>query len=77
MMPVSVPPVSVISTMDFGALAISASADATSPLGTAYAVWTGIGVAGVALPGERMTPMRLAAIGMIVAGVAMLKLADG
>lgn len=52
------------------------------PLGTAYAVWTGIGVAGaavlgVAVLGESMTPMRLAAIGIIVAGVAMLKLADG
>ena len=52
------------------------------PLGTAYAVWTGIGVAGaavlgVAVLGESMAPMRLAAIGVIVAGVAMLKLADG
>jgi quaternary ammonium compound-resistance protein SugE len=52
------------------------------PLGTAYAVWTGIGVAGaavlgVAMLGESMTPMRLAAIGIIVAGVAMLKLTDG
>lgn len=52
------------------------------PLGTAYAVWTGIGVAGaavlgVAVLGESMTPMRIAAIGVIVAGVAMLKLADG
>ncbi len=52
------------------------------PLGTAYAVWTGIGVAGAAITGiavlgESMAPMRLLAIGIIVAGVAMLKLADG
>ncbi|MDX5366370.1 MAG: multidrug efflux SMR transporter [Alphaproteobacteria bacterium] len=52
------------------------------PLGTAYAVWTGIGVAGAAVLGvtvlgESMAPMRLLAIGIIVAGVAMLKLAEG
>lgn len=52
------------------------------PLGTAYAVWTGIGVAGAAIAGilllgESVAPLRLAAICVIVAGVAMLKLADG
>ncbi|MBX3447623.1 MAG: multidrug efflux SMR transporter [Parvibaculaceae bacterium] len=52
------------------------------PLGTAYAVWTGIGVAGAAIIGvtvlgESMAPARLAAIATIVAGVAMLKFVDG
>ena len=52
------------------------------PLGTAYAVWTGIGVAGAAvlgvvMLGESMAPMRLLAICIIVAGVAMLKFAEG
>ncbi len=52
------------------------------PLGTAYAVWTGIGVAGAAIAGilllgESIAPFRLVAICVIVAGVAMLKLADG
>jgi quaternary ammonium compound-resistance protein SugE len=49
------------------------------PIGTAYAVWTGIGaigaaVAGLMLFGESANPMRLLCIGLIVAGVAGLKL---
>ena len=51
------------------------------PVGTAYAVWTGIGAAGVAamgimLLGESASPMRLACIGLIIAGVIGLKLAS-
>lgn len=51
------------------------------PLGTAYAVWTGIGTVGTAilgiwLFGDTATPMRLACIGLIVAGIAGLKLAS-
>lgn len=54
----------------------------TLPLGTAYAVWTGIGVVGAAilgvvLLGESASPARLAAIGMIVAGVTLLKVVEG
>jgi quaternary ammonium compound-resistance protein SugE len=50
----------------------------TLPVGTAYAVWTGIGTVGVAilgiyLFGEAATAVRLACIGMIVAGIAGLK----
>jgi quaternary ammonium compound-resistance protein SugE len=49
------------------------------PLGTAYAIWTGIGTAGtvllgMALFGEPAAPLRLACITLIVAGVAGLKL---
>jgi len=49
------------------------------PVGTAYAVWTGIGATGVAVAGmllfaEPASPARLACIGMIVAGVIGLKL---
>lgn len=49
------------------------------PLGTAYAVWTGIGTAGTALLGmllfqEGADPARLACIGLILAGIAGLKL---
>jgi len=48
------------------------------PLGTAYAVWTGIGtfgtfVLGIILFGESLEPMRLLCAGMIVAGVIGLK----
>jgi quaternary ammonium compound-resistance protein SugE len=50
----------------------------TLPLGTAYAVWTGIGtvgtaVLGVALFREPATAARLACIGLIVAGIVGLK----
>ncbi len=52
----------------------------TLPIGTAYAVWTGIGavgaaIAGLYLFGESANAMRLACIALIVAGVVGLKLA--
>ena len=51
------------------------------PVGTAYAVWTGFGVVGTAglgmlLFAEPATALRLASIGLIVAGIAGLKLAS-
>jgi quaternary ammonium compound-resistance protein SugE len=51
----------------------------TLPVGTAYAVWTGIGTVGTAilgiyLFGEPATALRLACIGLIVAGILGLKL---
>jgi quaternary ammonium compound-resistance protein SugE len=54
----------------------------TLPIGTAYAVWTGIGavgtaILGIALFGEPATLARLACIGLIVAGIVGLKLASG
>ncbi|WP_300298312.1 quaternary ammonium compound efflux SMR transporter SugE [Ferrovibrio sp.] len=47
------------------------------PLGTAYAIWTGIGTAllGIVLFGESAAALRLACIGLIVAGIVGLKLA--
>jgi quaternary ammonium compound-resistance protein SugE len=49
------------------------------PLGTAYAVWTGIGTVGTALAGmllldEPAGALRLLSIALIVAGIAGLKL---
>jgi len=49
------------------------------PVGTAYAVWTGIGAVGVALLGmllfgESASAARLASIALIVAGIVGLKL---
>ena len=49
------------------------------PVGTAYAVWTGIGavgtvILGIALFGEAATLARLACVGLIVAGIVGLKL---
>jgi quaternary ammonium compound-resistance protein SugE len=51
----------------------------TLPIGTAYAVWTGIGTVGtvllgMALFGEPASPLRLAFIAMIIAGIIGLKL---
>ncbi|MEQ1941154.1 quaternary ammonium compound efflux SMR transporter SugE [Mesorhizobium sp. VNQ89] len=51
----------------------------TLPVGTAYAVWTGIGAVGTAilgvyLLGEPATVARLACICLIVAGIVGLKL---
>jgi quaternary ammonium compound-resistance protein SugE len=51
----------------------------TLPIGTAYAVWTGIGAVGTAILGivlfaEPATVARLASIGLIVAGIVGLKL---
>jgi quaternary ammonium compound-resistance protein SugE len=51
----------------------------TLPVGTAYAIWTGIGTVGTAvlgiyLLGEPATVIRLVCIGLIVAGIIGLKL---
>jgi quaternary ammonium compound-resistance protein SugE len=51
----------------------------TIPVGTAYAIWTGIGAVGVATLGivllsESASPGRLACIALIIAGVVGLKL---
>ena len=51
------------------------------PLGTAYAVWTGIGTVGTAVLGivlfrEPATATRLLCIAMIVAGIVGLKVAS-
>ncbi|MBA7716574.1 Guanidinium exporter [subsurface metagenome] len=51
----------------------------TLPIGTAYAVWTGIGAVGTAilgiiLFGDPATAARIACIGLIVAGIVGLKL---
>ena len=51
----------------------------TLPVGTAYAVWTGIGAVGVAILGiilfaEPANALRLGSIGLIVGGIVGLKL---
>ena len=52
------------------------------PVGTAYAVWVGIGVTGVAVAGilafgESASPARLGFIAMIVVGVVGLRIVEG
>ena len=62
-----------------GSIVLLGVAVKTLPIGTAYAVWTGIGavgtaVLGIILFGDPATALRLACIGLIVAGIAGLKL---
>jgi quaternary ammonium compound-resistance protein SugE len=52
------------------------------PMGTAYAVWTGIGavgtlIVGILFYGEPSTIMRLGSASLIVLGIVGLKLAHG
>ncbi|ARP94749.1 quaternary ammonium compound efflux SMR transporter SugE [Bordetella genomosp. 13] len=51
----------------------------TLPLGTAYAVWVGIGtigafIAGIVLFNESLSTMRVVSVGLIVAGLIGLKM---
>lgn len=66
--------VAMIASVWFLALALR-----TIPVGTGYAVWTGIGAVGTAILGivlfaEPATAARLISIGLIVAGIVGLKL---
>ena len=61
----------------FGLLSVSMK---TLPLGTAYTIWTGIGAIGAFVVGilwlnEGVHPMRVAAAGLIVAGLVLMRLA--
>ena len=66
--------VSLIASMGLLGLAVR-----TLPLGTAYAIWTGIGAAGTVVLGivlfkEPATVARLLCVGLILAGIVGLKL---
>jgi quaternary ammonium compound-resistance protein SugE len=66
--------VALVASMLFLALALR-----TIPVGTGYAIWTGIGAVGTAILGivlfaEPATAARLGCIGLIVAGIVGLKL---
>ena len=67
-----------------GGMAISvwllAVAMKSIPMGTAYAVWTGVGavggfVVGIVMFGESVSALRIASAALIVAGIVGLKLA--
>jgi quaternary ammonium compound-resistance protein SugE len=67
-------------TAMLASIALLGLAMKTLPLGTAYAIWTGIGaigtlIAGILLFGESLTPLRLFSILLIAAGLIGLKLA--
>lgn len=72
------PSIGVIAAM-IASLGLLALAARGLPIGTAYAVWTGIGAAGTALAGiilfdESASAARLTCLVLIVAGVVGLKL---
>ncbi len=63
-----------------GSVALLAFAMKRLPLGTAYAVWTGLGAVGAALAGmaffgDAASPLRVGSLVLIVLGIAGLKLA--
>lgn len=62
----------------FGLLSLSMR---TLPLGTAYAIWTGIGAVGAfavgaLVLGEPLTPLRIAGVTLVASGLIVLKLAS-
>ncbi|KVR75734.1 quaternary ammonium compound efflux SMR transporter SugE [Burkholderia ubonensis] len=68
----------VTALASFGLLALAMR---QLPLGTAYAVWTGIGavgafVFGIVMMGEALTVARIASASLIVAGLIGLKLSS-
>lgn len=76
-----VPSVLTLLTMILS-LVLLAIATKTLPLGTAYAVWVGIGVIGTAIAGvflfsEPVTLMRMLSLLFILVGIIGLKLTQG
>lgn len=72
-------PTAVTIAAMIASFALLAIAMRALPLGTAYVVWTGIGaigafVVGIAVLGEAVTPLRLAAAGLVLAGIVLMKL---
>ncbi len=74
------------SALTFAAMVVSfaflSMALKTLPLGTAYAIWTGIGAAGgfvvgILLLGEAVTAGRIVSIVLLVSGIVGLKLSSG
>ncbi|RCK43598.1 quaternary ammonium compound efflux SMR transporter SugE [Thalassospira profundimaris] len=73
-----IPTIFTLVTM-IGSFWLLALAMRTIPLGTAYAIWTGIGavgavIFGIVMLGEAASIGRLIAICMILGGIVMLKL---
>src|SRR5579859_6576722 len=75
------PSVVTVSAMTVS-IVLLAMAVKTLPIGTAYAIWTGIGavgavILGIVLFGDSASPMRLACVGLVVLGMVGLKLTSG
>ncbi len=64
-----------------GSFALLSIAMRSLPLGTAYAIWTGIGalgafVVGIVILGEAATFFRILSVSLILAGIVGLKLSS-
>ena len=75
------PTVGTVAAM-IASLILLALAVKTLPIGTAYAVWTGIGavgavILGIVLFGDPATPARLLCVALILTGIVGLKLTGG
>jgi len=73
-------PTALTLTAMTGSIALLGLALRTLPLGTAYAIWTGIGTVGTVIFGivvlnEPASALRIGCIAMIVAGILGLKMA--
>ncbi|MCX2696150.1 MULTISPECIES: quaternary ammonium compound efflux SMR transporter SugE [Ochrobactrum] len=74
------PSIITIVTM-IGSFALLSVAMRSLPLGTAYAIWTGIGavgafIVGIVILGEAATFFRVASVTLILAGIIGLKLSS-
>ncbi|GAB1362890.1 multidrug efflux SMR transporter [Rhodobacter sp.] len=72
-------PTGVMVVTMLASFALLAWAMRSLPLGTAYAIWTGIGafgsfVVGIVVLGEPATAMRLVAAGLILSGIVLMKI---
>lgn len=75
-------PASITLVAMAGSVVLLAMAMRTLPLGTAYTVWTGVGavgafVVGLVVLGEPAGLLRIAAAGLIVSGIVLMKLSSG
>lgn len=73
-----VPTVATVAAMALS-LALLGLAVRTLPVGTAYAVWTGVGtigtvLLGILLFGESAAPLRLLFVAMVIAGIVGVKI---
>lgn len=73
-------PTAIMGVSMIGSFGLLSLAMRDLPLGTAYTIWVGIGavgafVVGVTVLSEALTPMRLLAAALIIAGIVTMKLA--
>ena len=72
------PSLSLFVCMGLSLYLLSTAVQAAIPIGTAYAIWTGIGAVGTALVGmigfrESRAPWRIASLGLVILGSMGMK----